>query len=523
MSDNLPNTIENSLLNLLLRGTPFVVTAPVRARLMTANGTSTTPGTELATSGGYTAGGQAITFGNPANNGSIFNTVTCQWLNMPATTIRGVEIWSTDATPKRLWFGPLAAPVTLTAGQTFEFPPGTVAAALGALLVAPPPLPAPIAPTGLVVTSVASGTVSLDWEDIPNATSYTVYQGTGTGTVLAVVTASQATITGLTNGTAYTFTVRATNTSGGSGASSSVTATPIVPSGSNDFTVLPGNRPAYPNATNTGVPDDGRTLTVNAGDYTTSANGEDIYNLVIRGDLIVKHDNVKLRYCKVKGRVTIDPSAVGFQTWYSTLYPPDTTIEGQTLGNFNYTARRCQLQGAYDGFRIVSPGVVDIQDCYVHDLLYALDAFYGPGQFSHNDGVKYEGGAGIRFVHNRVDCWMVKVGEAPGAHFGQPLNPSTWADAYQNSGLMITAKNAAISNVLIDDNIFQGPAYKYINFGLGNTTYTFANIVISNNHYTDMTRDLWTNAANVTPGSAVSMSGNAVLAAIVPVDGQPVF
>lgn len=130
MADNLPNATENSLLNLLLRGTAFTVTTPVRARLMTANGTDTTSGTELGTSQGYTSGGQDITFGTVASGGSISNTVACAWTNMPASTIVGLEIWSTDATPKRLWWGPLSASKPVSLGDPFEFSIGDVSCSL---------------------------------------------------------------------------------------------------------------------------------------------------------------------------------------------------------------------------------------------------------------------------------------------------------------------------------------------------------------------------------------------------------
>lgn len=130
MADNLPDTVENALLDLLLRGTSYTVTAPVRARLMTANGSDSSNGTELGTSGGYTALGQTITFGSAASGGSIANTAACTWTNMPATTVVGLEIWSTDGTPKRLWWGALAASKVVASGDTFEFAIGAVVCTL---------------------------------------------------------------------------------------------------------------------------------------------------------------------------------------------------------------------------------------------------------------------------------------------------------------------------------------------------------------------------------------------------------
>lgn len=121
MADNLPDAIENSVLNLLLRGTSLTITTPMKARLMTANGTDSSNGTELGTSGGYTAGGATITFGSAASGGSISNTVAVTWTNMPATTIVGLEIWDSTGTPVRIWWGALASSKTTASGDTFEF------------------------------------------------------------------------------------------------------------------------------------------------------------------------------------------------------------------------------------------------------------------------------------------------------------------------------------------------------------------------------------------------------------------
>jgi hypothetical protein len=88
---------------------------------MTANGSDSANGTELGTSGGYTALGATITFGSAAASGSISNTVAVTWTNMPATTVVGLEIWDSTGTPVRIWWGALAASKTVASGDTFEF------------------------------------------------------------------------------------------------------------------------------------------------------------------------------------------------------------------------------------------------------------------------------------------------------------------------------------------------------------------------------------------------------------------
>lgn len=130
MADNLPDAIENAVLNLLLRGTALTVATPIKARLMTANGSDSANGTELGTSGGYTALGATITFGSVAASGSIANTAAVTWTNMPATTVVGLELWDSTGTPVRLWWGALVGSKVVASGDTFEFAIGAVVCTL---------------------------------------------------------------------------------------------------------------------------------------------------------------------------------------------------------------------------------------------------------------------------------------------------------------------------------------------------------------------------------------------------------
>ncbi len=108
-------------------------TAPAAGRnlrLMTTNGSQATAGTELGTGGGYTAGGSAITFkaavaqtGTPsARAGNNAYSVT----NMPAATIVGVEVWTTETTPIRRVWGALTANKAVAAGDTYSHPADSI-------------------------------------------------------------------------------------------------------------------------------------------------------------------------------------------------------------------------------------------------------------------------------------------------------------------------------------------------------------------------------------------------------------
>lgn len=112
----------------------FVATSgAVKCRLMTANGSGTAAGTELATSGGYTSGTGAPTITFAAANTTTATAVSnlaVNVTNMPATTIVGVELWDSAGTPVRKWFGSLSASKTTNAGDTFSIASGSLSAAL---------------------------------------------------------------------------------------------------------------------------------------------------------------------------------------------------------------------------------------------------------------------------------------------------------------------------------------------------------------------------------------------------------
>jgi outer membrane protein assembly factor BamB len=95
----------------------------------------------------------------------------------------------------------------------------------------PPP---PASPANL--NAVAGATqVNLSWTASAGATSYDIFMGTTSGgeattAVMTGVSGDTATVSGLKNGTAYFYVVKATNAGGSSQASNEVSATPTAPS-----------------------------------------------------------------------------------------------------------------------------------------------------------------------------------------------------------------------------------------------------------------------------------------------------
>jgi fibronectin type 3 domain-containing protein len=105
------------------------------------------------------------------------------------------------------------------------FTQNSVASAASNTVSATPVAPPLSTPTGLAATP-GNAQVALSWTAVSGATSYRVFRG---ATQVATPTTPSYTDTGLTNGTAYTYTVVAVGPSSVSPASSPVTATPVAP------------------------------------------------------------------------------------------------------------------------------------------------------------------------------------------------------------------------------------------------------------------------------------------------------
>jgi len=98
---------------------------------MTAIGSGTAAGTELATGGSYVAlTGLSPTTMAAASAGSAATSVALTQTNMPAATITAVELWDSAGTPLRKWYGALSANKTCNSGDTFTIASGSLTAAL---------------------------------------------------------------------------------------------------------------------------------------------------------------------------------------------------------------------------------------------------------------------------------------------------------------------------------------------------------------------------------------------------------
>lgn len=119
---NLVTTEANNILAASSGQAPYVAPVPpIMVALVTVMGTGTTPGTEVVNTvtpaSQYAR--QAITFAAPSA-GSIASNIALTFVNMPATTIVGVDEFDSATTPIRRWFGPLSTTKSVNAGDTFS-------------------------------------------------------------------------------------------------------------------------------------------------------------------------------------------------------------------------------------------------------------------------------------------------------------------------------------------------------------------------------------------------------------------
>jgi regulation of enolase protein 1 (concanavalin A-like superfamily) len=116
-------------------------------------------------------------------------------------------------------------------GSIDHFGYGTLTFTLSAAASGYPPAPSPAAPTGVVATA-GVGRVYLSWSRVPTANGFTVLRSTNGGAYASIAnltqtTQPQYTDTTVTNGTAYSYKIQASNQSGTGAASAPANATPM--------------------------------------------------------------------------------------------------------------------------------------------------------------------------------------------------------------------------------------------------------------------------------------------------------
>ena len=105
------------------------VTGAIKCRLYTTSGTAAAAGTEV-TSGSYAS--QTVTFNASTNVDPpvASSAALASFTGMPACTVVAVGLYDSAGTPRRLWFGDLAASKVLNAGDTFQIAGGSLTVSL---------------------------------------------------------------------------------------------------------------------------------------------------------------------------------------------------------------------------------------------------------------------------------------------------------------------------------------------------------------------------------------------------------
>lgn len=105
-------------------GSAFIMTPPFKLRLMSAQGSNTSNGTELTTTGGYTAGGASLgtTFCAAPSGGSMTNSNLVSWSASGTwSTVVAIEIWDSAGTPLRWLQGSITSITGVVNGDTVQF------------------------------------------------------------------------------------------------------------------------------------------------------------------------------------------------------------------------------------------------------------------------------------------------------------------------------------------------------------------------------------------------------------------
>jgi hypothetical protein len=126
MADNLTDTAEARALNWLTGNATTAPVLPLMVRLMSANGSDATPGTEIVNSGGSTYTPQSVAFPVASGTTQTANSADVAFANMPSATVVGTEIWDSAGTPIRWWWGALTAQKTTNLGDTAKFLAGAL-------------------------------------------------------------------------------------------------------------------------------------------------------------------------------------------------------------------------------------------------------------------------------------------------------------------------------------------------------------------------------------------------------------
>ncbi len=205
--------------------------------------------------------------------------------------------------------------------------------------------------------------------------------------------------------------------------------------------------PAYPTAACTGVPE-GTQLTTHNGDLTVTQAGTVVDAKLVTGELNIRANDVVIRNSEIRGRVINDfnDTRYRFTIEDSTVKPASgcSSWGNGAVGISDYTARRVEIAGFPDGFRVAGSNIL-IEDSFV--------TVCSANPEDHSDGIQAygaENGTNIVIRHNTIDQRSVTNGAATSPIF------------VPNDGERQFNQNVTVS---ITDNLLAGGGYSLRVYG----------------------------------------------------------
>jgi len=195
------------------------------------------------------------------------------------------------------------------------------------------------------------------------------------------------------------------------------------------------------------------------GYLTISTPGTIVEDMELAG-ITVRANNVTIRRCKIHrepsagfGCIRMQNSITGLLVEDCELWYDAPTDGGSVVGGAgSFTLRRCNIHDITEGPRLTSGSTVEA--CYLHSAVRFPDG--------HIDMLQATAGSDITIRHNTI----------------LPYNPAT--DDPFNSAVILKTDNGPISNVVIEDNLFNGGN---VTLYLVREHYPISNIRVSGNRW----------------------------------------
>jgi hypothetical protein len=370
----------------------------------------------------------------------------------------------------------------------------------------------PLAPTGVTVSSPTAGAIRVLWTtpaddgggDITHYAIEATKAGDGSPSVTAVVNATdrEVLLVGAINASSYTVQVKATN-SAGYGPLSTASGSVSVSSASSytlpNGIIIPSG---WDNPKTTGLYGAGYDygdLTPYIGSLITTADNQIIEFLDITGNIVVKHNNVTIRYCRVHniqtsptliaGEAVVDGNQSlivnGDRVWLAnnTLLSYCEII-GSTDANLNDQTGiglggGSGLDVQYCTFRDLSDAILPGDEASVtHNVVYDMKVANG----SHSDCLQITDGNNILVQDN------VLISLTPNATLtlGGDGVTRVQKEEHGNAAIQLGAQTGTFLNVIINHNYMSGGNYTINSNNSGEATYGNMTGAYTNNVFTGL-------------------------------------